>query len=278
MLGPVRASNVGGWIAHKVGPSLSVSRIADANLQQAMPALTAAERAVIISGVWDNLGRTTAEMPHLAGLAQTDHGPGWEVEGEHHLASLRASRQPALFFSGHFGNWEIVLPIASRLGLPVSGFYRAASDPRVDDAIQHLRQQALGPGVMMIAKGSHGARQALLHLREGGSLGFLIDQKMNDGIAVPFLGRPAMTAPAIANFALRFGMPIVPIHVVRLGAARFRLVCEAPITAPLTGDRQADIYALTLAMNQSLERWVHADPASWLWLHRRWPKHQPVTA
>jgi len=166
----------------------------------------------------------------------------------------------------------MILPIAAALGLPVSGFYRAASNPRTDAVIQSLREKALGRGVTMFAKGPEGARAALLHLRRGGSLGLLVDQKMNDGIAVPFFGRIAMTAPALARFALRFHMPIVPIRVIRLGPARFRLVCEAPLGIALTGDGTADTYAISLAMNATLERWIREEPASWLWLHRRWPK------
>jgi Kdo2-lipid IVA lauroyltransferase/acyltransferase len=40
---------------------------------------------------------------------------------------------------------------------------------------------------------------------------------------------------------------------------------------PDTGDRTADVYALTVAMNATLERWIRDQPESWLWLHRRWP-------
>ena len=182
------------------------------------------------------------------------------------------------FFSGHFDNWEMILPIAARLGLPVSGFYRAASDPRVDAIIQAMRQRALGPDVTMFAKGANGARQALAHLRAGGSLGFLVDQKMNDGIAVPFFGRPAMTAPALAQLALRFDAPVVPVRVVRLGPARFRMVCEAPLDVARSGDKHADTHAITAAMNATLERWIRAEPGAWLWLHRRWPKESAQDA
>ena len=84
----------------------------------------------------------------------------------------------------------------------------------------------------MFSKGAHGARGAMAHLQAGGFLGMLVDQKMNDGIAAPLFGHPAMTAPAAAAFALRFRCPVVPAHVQRLGPARFRLVCEAPLTCP----------------------------------------------
>ncbi|MGI4746650.1 MAG: lysophospholipid acyltransferase family protein [Janthinobacterium lividum] len=277
-LGPVRASNVGGRLARIVGPHLSVSMVADRNLVQAFPELDATGRKRIIRGVWDNLGRTVAELPHLASFGRTASGPGWEIAGERHVEALRLNGTQALFFSGHFGNWEMVLPIAGALGLTVSGFYRAASNRTVDAIIQSMRQRALVPGVSMFAKGAAGARAALSHLQHGGSLGLLVDQKMNDGIAVPFFGRDAMTAPALAQFALRFGAPIIPVHVVRIGPARFRMICDEPMSVTLSGDRAADTRAIARAMNERLEDWIRADPASWLWLHRRWPKSGSASA
>ena len=275
-LDPVRCSNAGGWIARLVGPLLPVSRIGLANLAMAFPDMDDRQRRRVLRGVWDNLGRTVAELPHLARFARTvarpGAGPGWDVVGEEHLAALQATGGQALFFSGHLGNWEMVLPIASALGLDVCGVYRAASSRVVDAQVQAMRQAALTGRVRMFAKGAQGARLALAHLGRGGSLGLLVDQKMNDGVAVPFFGRDAMTAPALAQFALRFAAPVMPVHVVRLGPARFRMVCEPPLPVVRTGDRAADTLAILRAMNQTLERWIREDPASWLWLHRRWPK------
>ncbi len=270
-LGPVRSSNLGGWVARTLGPTLPVSKVADRNLRHALPELDARQRKQIIRTMWDSLGRTTAELPHLPEFHRTREGPGWEIAGEEHIERLRGANAPVIFFSGHFGNWEMILPIAAGLGLTVSGFYRAASNAHVDVVIQGLRQRALGPRVSMFAKGAEGARAALIHLQHGGSLGLLVDQKLNDGIAVPFFGRQAMTAPAVAQFALRFGLPIVPVRILRLGPARVRMICEPPLVVALGGERNADIYAILRAVNATLERWIRADPASWFWLHRRWP-------
>jgi KDO2-lipid IV(A) lauroyltransferase len=271
-LSPVQSSNLCAWITRTVGPLLPVSKIADTNLRHAFPEMSAAERATVINAVWDNLGRVVGELPHLAALKQSTKGPGWEIEGEEHIERLKATGAQALFFSGHFGNWEMILPIASSLGLAVSGFYRAASNKRADVLIQSLRERALNQQVSMFRKGPEGARAALLHLQNGGSLGLLVDQKMNDGIAVPFFGRPAMTAPALAQLALRFHVPIIPVRVVRLGPARFRMVCEPPLIVSPMGDKKTDTYMILRTVNATLERWIRADPASWLWLHRRWPK------
>jgi KDO2-lipid IV(A) lauroyltransferase len=273
-LGPVAASNLGGAVARRIGPLLPVSRVADANLRMALPELDAAARRAVIVGVWDNLGRTVAELPHVGALRSTASGPGWELVGGEILADLRARGGPVVLFSAHLGNWEVLPIAAASFGIALATFYRAPSNPRTDLMLRDLRQSASGLEARLFAKGGAGARGALAHLREGGFLGMLLDQKMNDGIAVPFFGRPAMTAPAAAAFALRFGCPLVPAHVERLGPARFRIVVEPPLTFPVGGDRTADIAAIMAAVNATLERWVRARPVEWLWLHRRWPRHE----
>jgi len=267
------ASTAGGWLARLVGPRLPVSRIAERNLVRAMPELDPAARRQIIGGVWETVGRTAAELPHLGSLqrvAADQAGPGVEFDDDARLAALRRSGGPALFFSAHIANWEVVLPFAARLGLPVSGFYRAPSNPVVDRIIGDVRRRAMLPGTALFPKGSSGARAALKHLAQGGMLGLLVDQKMNDGIAVPFFGRPAMTAPALAALALRFRCPVIPVQVLRLGPARFRVVWEDDLVLPDSGDRVADIAEMMGRVNAIVERWVRAEPRSWLWLHRRW--------
>ena len=273
VLGPVRASNLGGAVARCIGPLLPVSRVAHANLRLALPALDATARQRIVRGVWDNLGRTVAEMPHVAGLRATEAGPGWEIVGEAVVRGLAAQGGPMVFVSGHLGNWEVLPVCAASFGLTMANFYRAPANALVDAMLLDLRGVASG----QFRKGASGARQALAHLGRGGSLAMLVDQKMNDGIASPFFGHMAMTAPAAAAFALRFGCPVVPAYTERLGPARFRVVCEAPLPLPASGRRGHDIALLTRDINACLERWIAARPESWLWLHRRWPKETAPT-
>lgn len=272
-LGPVGASNAGGAVCRIIGPRLPVSRIADANLRLAMPELDASARRAVIRAVWDNLGRTVGEFPHIAALPENPaSGPGWDVVGAEHLAAQVARGGPVIFMSGHIGNWEMLPPGVARYGLPFASFYRAAGNPLVDGMIRALREAAMGEAVPMFAKGARGARGALAHIARGGRLGMLVDQKMNDGIEATLFGHPAMTAPALAAMALRYRCPVIPGYVERLGPARLRIHVEPPLALPDSGDRQADILALTQAVNDRLERWVRARPGTWLWLHRRWPK------
>ena len=271
-LGPVRASNVAGRLARWIGPLLPVTRVADANLRRAMPTLTAPARQQIIRDMFDNLGRTLGEWPHLGILRQTAAGPGWEIEGEDIVRAVAEKGGPAIFVSAHFGNWEMLPPVASHYGVHLASLYRAANNPIVNDMICRLREGAMGRQTILFPKGSAGARGALAHLIRGGYLGILMDQKMNDGIPVEFFGHPAMTAPALAALALRFRCPVIPAYVRRIGPARLRVTCEPELALPDTGDKQQDIALLTRSVNERFEHWIRATPECWFWLHRRWPK------
>jgi KDO2-lipid IV(A) lauroyltransferase len=257
------SSGLCGAIARALGPRLPVSHHARRNLRHAFPALDDAAIERVVVGVWDNLGRVVGEYPHLRRLG----AERVEVIGVEHLIPLREDGQPGICFSGHLGNWEILPVVAARHGLPFTNIYRATNNRLVDRLLRRLRPDSAD----LIPKGSTGARQAIAALARGAHLGMLVDQKMNDGIAVPFFGRDAMTAPALAQLALKYRCPVLAARVERVGGARFRLVIEPPLQLPRSGDRQADLRALMLAVNQQLERWIEARPEQWLWLHRRWP-------
>jgi KDO2-lipid IV(A) lauroyltransferase len=260
------ASAFGGWLARMVGPLLRADRIARRNLVRALPALKQVEVDAAVRGMWDNLGRVAAEYPHLPKLRLD--GGHTELIGRDHVDAVLAAGRPVIFFSAHFGNWEILGPVAAQVGLPTVQVYRAANNPAAEAVIEAMRGDL---GGRRVPKGARAARSILAALKQGESLAMLVDQKMNDGIAVPFFGRPAMTAPALAELALRHGLAVIPAHVERVGGTKFRVIAEAPLLFTDTGDRQADVAAAMGQVNRILERWIAARPDLWFWVHRRWP-------
>ena len=263
------ASALGGSIARTIGPRLPMSRHAVANLRRAFPDLAPDQIAHIVRGVWDTVGRTFAEYPHLDAIAKDAGTPGARVavEGRDALAAVRAGGA-ALLFSAHLANWEVFAPALAALGVPYAQVYRDPNNPYVSWLARQVRR--LSPEDM-VPKGPEGARLALAVLGCGGRLGMLVDQTMNDGIAVPFFGREAMTAPALARFALRFRCPVVPVRLERLGGARFRVTFYPPLPVADTGDRAADVAAIMARVNRVIEGWIRERPGEWLWIHRRWP-------
>ena len=84
----------------------------------------------------------------------------------------------------------------------------------------------------------------LAQLRGGKMLCMLVDQKLREGIAVPFFGRDAMTTPAPAALALKTGARICLRH--QPPAARARAFMSRSIRCSNftpSGDEAEDIQA-----------------------------------
>ncbi|MEQ9170182.1 MAG: lauroyl acyltransferase [Rhodospirillales bacterium] len=262
------ASGVGGFLARTIGPRLRLSDRARKNLRAVFPDMADAEVARIVRGMWDNLGRLAAEFPHLQEIDVYAGDGRVIVEGGEYVDQLRDDHEAGIFYSAHIGNWEILALGATQRGLPLDRVYREANNRLVEWLYRNGRAAVEGA---LIPKGPQGVRQLLNAFRSGSHLAMLVDQKMNDGIAVPFFGRPAMTAPALAELALRHDCPVVAARVTRVKGATFKMTALPPVRFAKTGDHKADVLAAMTQINDQVEQWVRDTPEQWLWLHNRWP-------
>jgi KDO2-lipid IV(A) lauroyltransferase len=257
------ASAIGSFLGRTIGPFLSAQKIADNNLSMIFPDLSQPEKNKILRDMWDNLGRNAVELPHLPGKQLFNR---MTVKG---IENLPPPGQAAIFFSGHFGNWELTYPIAHRNGLTVTLIYRSANNPYVDNIVAAIRATQ---STNMLPKGPQGGIKLARAIKQGSTLAMLVDQKMNEGIAVPFFGRDAMTAPAIAEFALRYNMPLIPARAIRTKGCHFEATVYPPLQYEKTGDHEKDVLNIMTKINATLEGWIREYPSQWFWVHRRWPK------
>jgi len=259
------ASWLGGWILRRTGPHLGVSRIAQKNIEMAFPEKSADEHTQILKDMWENLGRTLAEYPHLHRI-----WPRITLIGGEYIELLRDDGKPGIFVAGHTGNWEAHAITAKQLGLPLQLVYRRPNNALVDGLLCHARMSGAETN---IPKGSEGGRMMLRALKDGRHLGVLFDQKLREGVPVPFFGREAMTAPAIAQFAMKFDCPVVPAYCRRTKGANFEVTIFPPLDLESITQSMPDkdpAYAVMLHLNRWLEDQIRTEPAQWLWLHRRW--------
>ena len=98
------------------------------------------------------------------------------------------------------------------------------------------------------------------------------DLGVESGAAVPFCGEDAPTTLAPARLALRFGCPLVPVRVERLGPARLRVTLHDPV--PPDGAAPPDLQArhMMARVNAAFEAWIVARPHEWQCFQNRWPK------
>jgi KDO2-lipid IV(A) lauroyltransferase len=260
------ASGLGGAVVRLLGPMTSEHRTADLNLRLAFPGMDAAARRRIIMDHWENLGRTAAEFPLVDRIVRDPARV--EVVGGDRLAQMARDRQPAVLVSGHIANWEVSLAAIMRAGLTCWVSYRPANNPYADRRIVEARERL---GLRFAAKGAEGSRELLAALNRGESLALLNDQRDNEGTEAPFFGHMVRTAPGPTRFALKDGVEMIPLQIVRLKGARFRIILHEPMALQRSGDRAADLKAGVAQVNAFIETIVRENPGQWLWSHRRWP-------
>ncbi|MCR4376668.1 MAG: lauroyl acyltransferase [Rhodospirillales bacterium] len=260
------ASNAGGFLARTIGPLLGKSNVARKNLKAAFPELSDIKIEALVRECWDTLGRAAFEFPLMDRLLLEPDRARVEIEGREHLDAALNSGKPLLFFGAHLGSWELMPVSAALLGFTCHIFYRAPNNPLLLKLFTSRKAQG-----ELIPKGARGAKRAFALLKKGENLGILVDQKLNDGIAVPFFGRDAMTSTVLAEFALRFDAPMIPIRCTRLPGVRFKLSYGPPLEIHKTDDRKADVKTIMTAVNAMMESWIRENPGQWLWLHNRWP-------
>ncbi len=270
VLGLRLGAALGGFMGREIFYRTPLTNRARANLRAALPAMADAEIESVAREMWDNLGRTIAEYAHLEKMSIKGAAPRIEIAGLEHVEAAKSGGKAILFVSGHFANWETMPIAATQYGIEGGEVYRPLNNPFVDRWLVRRRMKN-GPKEQ-IAKGPQGTRRIFTLLRARKPIFLLVDQKTNEGLAIPFFGRDAMTTPAPAALALKLNAILLPVSNERLGGSRFRMTVHAPIEYCASADHDRDVVALTTKINETIEKLVRHRPSQWLWIHRRWPK------
>ncbi|POF29980.1 lysophospholipid acyltransferase family protein [Roseibium marinum] len=235
------------------------------HLEEALPDLSAEEREAIVRGMWENLGRVTAETFHIDRLLRQPQR--FEADVDEITTQVLNGERACLFVSFHSGNWELLVQPAVEKGIAITGVYQALRNPKADKALRALRQDLYKGG--LLSKGHRTARKILTTLKNGGVVAMMGDLRETRGIQVPFFGRMAYATPVPASLARSCNVPIVLGRVIRKKGVNFRIEGRA-ISFPVTEDRQADIEAVTAQIHAIFESWIREYPEQWMWIHKKW--------
>ncbi|MEY8100055.1 lysophospholipid acyltransferase family protein, partial [Falsihalocynthiibacter sp. S25ZX9] len=65
-------------------------------------------------------------------------------------------------------------------------------------------------GKPIFATGRVGTKALVRHVRDGGIVSILFDEKYSEGVRLPFLGLDALTSLSAAQLALKYDLPMIP--------------------------------------------------------------------
>lgn len=242
-------------------------------LAWALPGTSPGGRERVVNRMYANHAMTVVESLRMAVVPTSVLRPLVEDNGV--LEAMRRELghgRGLLVVCAHLGNWEMLAAATSASGLDLGIVVKDLKPAALNDFVTGLRVRH-GTRVFP-RKGS--MRSAIRHVRDGGILGFMMDQntKRQDGVFVDFLGRAACTTPGLAQFAVLTGAPTLPVFIVRQPGGRHRMI-HGGVFAPPADLSEPEVLAYTQKTQDAVASAVRAHPDQWIWMHRRW-RTQPL--
>ena len=239
------------------------------NLAHVLPDLPADEVARLCRVVPDNAGRAMAEL--YSGLEFRDRVSATPLDGPGVDALLAAARapEPIIFATGHIGNYDATRAVLMEKGIEVAAVYR----PMRNRAFNAHYRDAMAVVSPVYPTDRRGLAMIVRHLKDGRNLGIVNDIFATGGAQVTFFGKPAPTAPTMAEWALKFRAPLIPIFAIRRpDGLSFDVRVEDPIP-------HSEPVEMTQRYNDVVERLARRHLDQWFWIHRRWkPEKTPGAA
>jgi KDO2-lipid IV(A) lauroyltransferase len=238
------------------------------NLICAYPEKSLTEIIKIAKNVYINLGTVAAEFFEIPSLTRENMSDWVTFEGLENYTNALAKQKGILFYTGHFGNWELLAACFGLQNMHVSIIYRALDNQILEDFVAWFRRYT---GHKVIPKG--GASQKIIELlKKNEMIGVLIDQNVSwrEGVFVDFFGRPASTTKRFADLALRTGAPVVSAFIIRQADGKYRIVVNEEVEITRTDDYEKDLFDNTQRFTRIIEDVVRRYPDQYFWIHQRW--------
>ena len=256
-----RVAHGGAALGYLIANVKPARRRIENNLRKIYTDMSDAEIREVTRAVGANFGRSFVEIlnndvsqkfPELRHAS----GPGLQV-----LRDAAAKGTGAIIVSGHFGQWDAARHYLKSKGMETG----AISQPSSNHYFNRISvPQIENAGKPIFRNERRGTADMVRHVRKGGFVAILLDQRFNTGEKLDFLGLPALTSTGAARIALKYDLPMIPVYGTRRdGSLDVDIVFEAPIP-------HTDATTMTQAANDSLAVQVRRNPGQWYWLHNRW--------
>ena len=269
IIGLNSASYLGSIMGRVIGPLFRSKNIIKQNIKNGLGEVDKKRETEIINGMWSNIGRTFAEYVFLKDFkfnkTNFDH---IKINGTNYLNEIKNNNEPAIFYSGHFANFELMAMELDKFGIKCAAIYRPLNNFFLNPLMEYLRIKYICPN--QIPKGRMGMREIISKIKDGYSIALMVDQRVSEGPRTLFFNKPAHTTTIPAQLALKYNCKLVPISLERKEGANFEMTIHEPYKVEKTGNDEDDTKNITLKINQIIEKMIVENPTQWIWSHNRW--------
>ena len=269
IIGLSNASNLGSVLGKYIGPFFRSKNIIKKNIKIGLGNIDNNQVKKIMDEMWSNIGRTIAEYVFLKEFRQDKKNINYiKINGLNYLEQIKKNGEPVIFFSGHFGNIELIKMQLTKLDIKFAALHRPLNNIFLEPLKEYLRLKYVCSNY--ISKGRMNVREIIKKIKDGYSIAIMVDQRISEGPRVPFFNKPAHTTTIPAQLALKYKCKLVPIYIERKEGVFFEMTVHEPYEIQNTGNNEKDTYDTTLKINQIIEKMIVKNPTQWLWSHNRW--------
>ena len=214
--------------------------------------------------MWENYGRILSEYIFIKNFRNSKYKNFFTIEGQEILNEIKNLKEPVVFISGHFNNFELMAMQIEKSGINLAAIYRPLNNIFLNKIMEKIRIKHICR--KQIKKGRTGTRELLESFKNNYSVALMIDQRVREGVKVDFFGQKASTTTIPAQLIKKFGCKIVPIYIERINGTYFKMT----INKPISFNKESTIEEITLYLNKWLEKMILINPSQWIWTHDRW--------
>ena len=258
------SSYIGGKLSETFGPLFRSKEIIKSNIKKAYPEINSLEMNNIIKNMWNNYGRTLSEYMFIKGFRNNKFKSNININGSEILKLIKLEKNPVIFISGHFSNFELMAMEIEKAGINLSAVYRPLNNIFLNVLMERIRKKYICK--KQIKKGTGGVRELLRLYKKGYSIAIMIDQRVSEGIKSKLFNKDALTTTIPAQFVKKFKCKVVPIYIERYNNINFDIKIEKPIEFSKNDSPEE----ITRSLNIWLEKMILKNPGKWIWSHNRW--------
>ena len=247
-----------------IGPFFRSKKIIEQNISFAFNESDKEFKKVIINNMWKSYGKILAEYVFMKYFRKINSEKFLKIKGQQILEEIKHSKEPVIFVSGHFDNFELMAMHIEKSGVDLAAIYRPLNNNFLSPLMENIRKKYICR--KQIKKGISGTKEILKYFKSGTSIALMIDQRVSEGIKSLLFKNAALTTTIPAQFVKKFNCKIVPIYIERENNENFML----EIMQPINFDNGKTIENITLELNQLLEKMIIRNPYQWIWSHNRW--------
>jgi KDO2-lipid IV(A) lauroyltransferase len=245
-------------------------KVIEQNLAIAFPGTdtrAAARRNDLWSASYRHLASLGLEILMLLGPMRRFARHEVEVRGVENWRRAKQAGKGVVFLSSHVGNWEVMAAAGAAAGVDIMLVTKHLQPEWLHRAIERGRLRC---GVRATYE-PRTLRDVLGHLKDGGTVGFVLDQYAGPpvGVRVPVFGVPVGTHTAPATLVRRTGAALLPAVNYRVPGGKWVVEILPPVAWETVEEPAEEIARNTAHYAAILERHIFAHPEQWLWIHRR---------